>query len=157
NYHLSAMPEIWRNTASILIAESKCSPFLSSSGSIERKGRIRCNRASERVKALFHTPRIANKKRRTLNFQRRILNYAGAPPRAPGRGGATSGATTCFGGLSGAGFLAGDPPTGGGGLIRRPWSMISLICEPSRVSYSSRALAMVSSLSRFEINVCLAN
>src|SRR5262249_1341445 len=106
------MPEIWRNTASILIAARSCSPFLASSGSNERKGRIRCNRASERVKALFHTPRIANKKRRTLNFQRRILNYAGAPPRAPGRGGATSGATTCFGGLSGGGFFAGGAANG---------------------------------------------
>src|SRR5262245_28899308 len=83
-------------------------------------------------------------------------NYAGAPPRAPGRGGATSGATTCFGGFSGAGFLLGEPPTLGGGLIRRPWSMISLICDPSRVSYSSNAFAIVSSLSRLAISVFFA-
>src|SRR5215475_2283976 len=80
------MPEIWRKTASILIAESKCSPFLSSSGSIKRKGRIRCNRASERVKALFHTPRIANKKRRTLNFQRRNLELRRGAAKGAGEG-----------------------------------------------------------------------
>src|SRR6476620_7180850 len=86
-----------------------------------------------------------------------VTNYAGAPPRAPGSGGATSGATTCLGGFSGAGFLLGDPPTPGGGLIRRPCSRISLICEPSSVSYSSNALAIVSSLSRLLISVCLAS
>src|SRR5207302_1937682 len=77
----------------------------------------------------------------------RALPYAGAPPRAPGSDGATSGATTCLGGLSGS-FLVGVELMPGGGLIRRPWSMISLICEPSRVSYSSKAFAMVSSVSR---------
>src|SRR5262245_47381135 len=94
---------------------------------------------------------------RQLSIKLSNVRYAGAPPSAPGSGGATSGATTCFGGLSGAGFAAGDPPTGGGGLIRRPWSMISFICEPSRVSYSSNALAIVSSLSRFTVSVCLAS
>src|SRR5215469_11325371 len=92
-----------------------------------------------------------------LNQRHSTVYYAGAPPRAPGSGGATSGATTCLGGLSGAGFLAGDPPIGGGGLIKRPWSMISLICEPSRVSYSSSAFAIVSSLSRLLISVCFAS
>ena len=84
-------------------------------------------------------------------------DYARAPPRAPGSGGATSGATTCLGGFSGAGFLLGDPPTPGGGLISRPCSRISLIWEPSRVSYSSSAFAIVSSVSRFVISVRLAN
>jgi len=46
-------------------------------------------------------------------------DYAGAPPRAPGSGGATSGATTCLGGLSGS-FLVGVELMPGGGLIRRP-------------------------------------
>src|SRR3954447_24202447 len=78
-------------------------------------------------------------------------NYAGAPPRAPGSGGATSGATTCLGGFSGAGFLLGVPPMPGGGLIKRPCSMISLIWEPSRVSNSSSAFAMVSRVLRLLI------
>src|SRR5437868_9585614 len=42
--------------------------------------------------------------------------YAGAPPRAPGRGGVTSGATTtCFGGFSGSIFspVRGETPGGG--------------------------------------------
>jgi hypothetical protein len=42
-----------------------------------------------------------------LNFNRRLPRraaYAGAPPRAPGSGGPTSGAITCFGGLSGGIF-----------------------------------------------------
>ncbi len=89
--------------------------------------------------------------------QNKIAGYAGAPPSAPGSGGATSGAITCLGGFSGAGFLLGDPPTPGGGLISRPCSIISLICEPSRVSYSSSAFAIVSSVSRFVISVCLAS
>jgi len=53
--------------------------------------------------------------------------YAGAPPNAPGSGGATSGAITCFGGFSGGIF---SPPAGmtlGGGWIKRPCVTISLI------------------------------
>src|SRR5437868_12436483 len=97
------------------------------------------------------------RKRRTLNIQlrtswragaqRRIQNYAGAPPRAPGSGGATSGATTCLGGLSGS-FLVGVELMPGGGLIRRPWAVISLICVAARVSYSSDAFALVSGVAR---------
>ena len=84
--------------------------------------------------------------------------YAGAPPRAPGSGGVTSGAaTTCLGGFSGGIFLPGGGDEPGGGLIRRPCSTISLICEPSKVSNSSKAFAITSSLSRFAVSVSFAS
>src|SRR5205814_3011529 len=87
-----------------------------------------------------------------------LRNYAGAPPRAPGRGGVTSGATTtCLGGFSGGIFLPGGGAAPGGGLIRRPCSTISLICEPSRVSNSSSAFAIVSRVSRFAVSVVFAS
>src|SRR5438477_807070 len=86
-----------------------------------------------------------------------LPHYAGAPPRAPGSGGVTSGATTtCLGGFSGSIF---SPPRGampGGGLSMRPCLTMSLICEPSRVSNSSSALAMTSSLSRLAVRICFA-
>src|SRR5262249_3493122 len=100
------------------------------------------------------------RKGRTLNVQRQMLNaanYAGAPPRAPGSGGVTSGATTCLGGFSAGIFLPGGDDAPGGGLIRRPCSTISLICEPSKVSYSSKAFAIISSLSRFAVSVSFAS
>src|SRR6266436_6977378 len=99
---------------------------------------------------------IKSRLRRSPACETRALPYAGAPPRAPGSGGATSGATTCLGGLSGS-FLVVVELMPGGGFIRRPWSMISLICEPSKVSYSSKAFAMVSSVSRLVTSVCLAS
>src|SRR5436190_14399134 len=84
--------------------------------------------------------------------------YAGAPPRAPGSGGVTSGAaTTCLGGFSAGIFLSGGGAAPRGGLIKRPCSTISLICEPSSVSYSSSALAITSSLSRFAMSVFFAS
>src|SRR5437588_436012 len=85
-----------------------------------------------------------------------LRNYAGAPPRAPGRGGVTSGATTtCLGGFSGGIFWAGGGAPGGG-LMRRPCSRISLIWAPSRVSYSSNALAMASRWSRCWVRTFMA-
>src|SRR4029077_6380321 len=93
-----------------------------------------------------------------LNQKPSSIRHAGAPPNAPGSGGVTSGAaTTCLGGFSAGIFLPGGGDAPGGGLIRRPWSTISLICEPSKVSYSSNALAITSSLSRFAMSVSFAN
>src|SRR5437870_5382268 len=93
----------------------------------------------------------------TPNAEEKGAVYAGAPPRAPGSGGVTSGATTtCLGGFSGSIF---SPPRGaipGGGFNIRSCSTISLICEPSRVSNSSNALAMISSLSRLAVRICFA-
>src|SRR5205814_9657782 len=84
--------------------------------------------------------------------------YAGAPPRAPGSGGVTSGAaTTCLGGFSAGIFLPGGGEAPGGGLIKRPWSTISLIWEPSNVSNSSSALAITSSVLRFAMSVVFAS
>src|ERR1700730_11088119 len=93
----------------------------------------------------------------TLSQKPSTVRYAGAPPRAPGRGGVTSGATTCLGGFSGGIFLPGGGETPGGGLIRRPCSTISLSCEPSSVSNSSSALAITSSVLRFAMSVVLAS
>ncbi len=100
------------------------------------------------------------RRKKTPNAQRPTSNadYAGAPPRAPGSGGVTSGAaTTCLGGFSAGIFLPGGGETPGGGLIRRPCSTISLSCEPSSVSNSSSAFAIASSLSRFAVSVVLAS
>src|SRR5213075_378929 len=76
--------------------------------------------------------------RSMIIFQDCCVNYAGAPPSAPGRGGATSGPTTTWrGGFSGGIF---SPEAGvmlGGGFRSSPYSISSLICEPSRLSYSS--------------------
>src|SRR5438094_9431811 len=100
-----------------------------------------------------------NVEHRTSNVERRgkESGYAGAPPRAPGSGGVTSGATTtCLGGFSGSIF---SPPGGaipGGGFNIRPCSTISLICEPSRLSNSSNAWAMISGLSRLAVRICFA-
>src|SRR5437016_5431964 len=85
------------------------------------------------------------RRKNTPNAQRPTSNadYAGAPPRAPGSGGVTSGAaTTCLGGFSAGIFLPGGGLAPGGGLIRRPCSTISLSCEPSSVSNSSSAFAV---------------
>src|SRR5881397_1154094 len=99
-----------------------------------------------------------NAERSTSNAQRRMQNYAGAPPRAPGSGGVTSGAaTTCLGGFSAGIFLPGGGDAPGGGFINRPCSTISLSCEPSSVSNSSKAFAITSSLSRFAVSVALAS
>src|SRR5439155_7724828 len=83
--------------------------------------------------------------------------YAGAPPSAPGRGGATSGPiTTWRGGFSGGIFSPDVGVTVGGGFLNSPYSISSLICEPSSVSYSSSVLAMASRWSRLARSVCLA-
>src|SRR6266436_1434509 len=91
------------------------------------------------------------RRKKTPNAQCPTSNadYAGAPPKAPGSGGVTSGAaTTCLGGFSAGIFFPGGGLTLGGGFNKRPCLTISLICEPSKVSYSSSAFAIVSSASR---------
>ena len=95
----------------------------------------------------------------TLNSQLKTLNCSLRWRAAEGAGKRRGdvGSDDLLGRFFGAGFLLGDPPTPGGGLISRPCSRISLIWEPSKVSYSSSAFAMVSSVSRFAISVCLAN
>src|SRR3954468_25002644 len=60
---------------------------------------VRCGRGKIiRVRAVKGSKE--NAERSTSNARRSIRNYAGAPPSAPGSGGATSGATTCLGGFS---------------------------------------------------------
>src|SRR5205823_4822285 len=83
-------------------------------------------------------------------------DYAGAPPRAPGRGGASGPTTTWRGGFSGGSFSPDAGVTLGGGLINSPCWISSLIWEPSSVSYSSNALAIASRWSRLAMRVCLA-
>src|SRR5207302_4733630 len=83
-------------------------------------------------------------------------NYAGAPPSAPGRGGASGPTTTWRGGFSGGIFSPDVGVTLGGGFINSPCWISSLIWEPSSVSYSSNALAIASRWSRLAMRVCLA-
>src|SRR5712671_4884739 len=71
-------------------------------------------------------------------------DYAGAPPSAPGSGGASGPTTTWRGGFSGGIFSPDVGVTLGGGLINSPCLISSLICEPSSVSYSSSVLAIAS-------------
>src|ERR1700682_2597377 len=71
-------------------------------------------------------------------------NYAGAPPSAPGRGGASGPTTTWRGGFSGGIFSPDVGVTVGGGFRNSPYWISSLICKPSSVSYSSSVLAIAS-------------